>query len=73
MKDVAKKTNIYQSAQEVPMLRKALFNIIRQEQREVEDELEREERRSVPDSSRLVGLRQEMTSLRRELEHYQDV
>lgn len=55
------------------MLRKALFNIIRQEQREVEDELEREERRSVPDSSRLVGLRQEMTSLRRELEHYQDL
>ncbi|WP_199231792.1 hypothetical protein [Azospirillum sp. TSO35-2] len=55
------------------MLRKALFNIIRQEQREVEDELEREEQRPAPDVRRLVGLRQEATSLRRELEHFNDV
>jgi hypothetical protein len=63
----------YTSAQEVAMLRKALFNIIRQEQREVEGELEKEERRPAPDVGRLVGLKQEMTSLRRELEHFQDV
>ncbi len=55
------------------MLRKALFNIIRQEQREVEGELEKEERRPAPDVGRLVGLKQEMTSLCRELEHFQDV
>ncbi|CAO3437174.1 hypothetical protein [Azospirillum doebereinerae] len=55
------------------MLRKALFNIIRQEQRDIEDKLEKEERRSSPDAGRLVGLRQEVTSLRRELEHFQDV
>ncbi|MBP2231509.1 hypothetical protein [Azospirillum agricola] len=55
------------------MLRKALFNIIRQEQREVEDELEKEERCSTPDVGRLIGLRQEVSSLRRELEHFRDV
>jgi len=55
------------------MLRKALFNIIRQEQREIEDKLEQEERQSAPDVGRLVGLRQEATTLRRELEHFQDV
>lgn len=55
------------------MLRKALFNIIRQEQRDVEDELEKEERSSKPDTGRLVGLRREASSLRRELEHFQDV
>lgn len=55
------------------MLRKALFNIIRQEQREVEGELEREEQQPRPDARRLVGLRREATSLRRELEHFNDV
>ncbi|WP_168220504.1 hypothetical protein [Azospirillum thermophilum] len=55
------------------MLRKALFNIIRQEQREIEDKLEKEERSSTPDVARLVSLRQEVTSLRRELEHFHDV
>ncbi|WP_176581443.1 hypothetical protein [Azospirillum ramasamyi] len=55
------------------MLRKALFNIIRQEQLEVEGELEREEQQPKPDPRRIVGLRQEATSLRRELEHFRDV
>ncbi|WP_167543394.1 hypothetical protein [Azospirillum thiophilum] len=55
------------------MLRKALFNIIRQEQREVEDELEREEQQPRPDIGRIVGLQQEVTSLRRELEHFNEV
>lgn len=55
------------------MLTKALFNIIRQEQREVETELEREERRPAPDVRRIGVLRQQATSLRRELEHFPDV
>lgn len=55
------------------MLTKALFNIIRQEQREVEDELEREERRPAPDRGRIGVLRQQATSLRRELEHFPEV
>lgn len=55
------------------MLRKALFNIIRQEQREVEDELEKEERRPTPDIRRLAALRNEASDLGRELEHYRDV
>lgn len=54
------------------MLRKALFNIIRQEQREVEDELEKEERCPAPDVGKLVSLRREVSSLRRELEHFSD-
>lgn len=55
------------------MLTKALFNIIRQEQREVENELEREERRPAPDGMRIGVLRQQATSLRRELEHFSNV
>lgn len=55
------------------MLRKALFNIIRQEQREVEGELEKEERSLTPDVRRLVALKQEATNLSRELEHFRDV
>lgn len=55
------------------MLRKALFNIIRQEQQEVEGKLEKEERNPAPDVGRLVALKQEATSLRRELEHFRDV
>lgn len=55
------------------MLRKALFNIIRQEQREVEDELEKEEHRPSPDVRKLVSLRREASSLQRELEHFSDV
>lgn len=54
------------------MLRKALFNIIRQEQREAEDELEKEEQRASPDARRMTALRQEVQSLRRELEHYSE-
>jgi len=52
------------------MLRNALFNIIRQEQREIEDELEKEEHRPAPDIGRLAALRQQATNLRRELEHF---
>lgn len=54
------------------MLRKALFNIIRQEQRDVEDQLVEEERRPAPDVGRIVALRAEATDLRRELEHFPD-
>ena len=52
------------------MLRKALFNIIRQEQREVEDRLVEEERNPAPDVGRLVALRAQANNLRRELEHF---
>ncbi len=55
------------------MLRKALFNIIRQEQRDVEDELQKEERSPTPDVLRVVALQREATSLRRELEHFSDL
>ena len=55
------------------MLRNALFNIIRQEQREIEDELEKEERSTTPDAGRMVALKREVTDLRRELEHFRDV
>lgn len=55
------------------MLRVALFNIIRQEQRDVEDRLESECRRVVPDDDKLRELRAEAFSLRRELEHYADM
>lgn len=55
------------------MLRKALFNIIRQEQREVEDALEKEGRNPAPDVSKLVALQQQVSNLRRELEHFNDV
>lgn len=54
------------------MLRKALFNIIRREQREIEDKLQAEEHKPAPDTGRLATLRQEAVSLRRELEHYRD-
>ncbi len=52
------------------MLRKTLFNIIRQEHREVSDELEKEERRPSPDVGRLTALRQKASNLRREMEHF---
>lgn len=52
------------------MLRNALFAIIRQEQREIEDRLVEEERRPTPDVGRLVALRAQATNLRRELEHF---
>lgn len=55
------------------MLRKALFNIIRQEQRDVEDRLETECRRNDPDDLKLRELRAEAFALRRELEHYADM
>ena len=50
------------------MLRDALFSIIRQEERQLEDEIEAEQKRSAPDLQRLSVLRQEVTDLRRELE-----
>lgn len=52
------------------MLRNALFNIIRQEQREIEDRLEVEEHQTAPDTQRLNTLRQQAVSLRQELEHF---
>ncbi|WP_207455093.1 hypothetical protein [Azospirillum sp. SYSU D00513] len=55
------------------MLKEALFNIIQQEQREVEDELRKEQHSPSPDQSRLGTLRREATDLSRELEHFRDV
>ena len=50
------------------MLRDTLFTIIRQEQRQLEDQIAAEQKRPAPDTSRLTALRREATSLRRELE-----
>ncbi|HEY0836132.1 MAG TPA: hypothetical protein VGE72_19660 [Azospirillum sp.] len=47
-----------------------MFNIIRQERQEIEGELEKEEHRPAPDIGRLAALRQQATSLQRELEHF---
>lgn len=55
------------------MLRKVLFNIIRQEQREVEDRLEKEEHGPTPDQVRVAALRREAQNLGRELEHYAEM
>ena len=52
------------------MLRKALFNIIRQEQREIEDRLEVEQRNPSPDERRVSSLRRQVDNLRDELEHF---
>jgi len=54
------------------MLRNALFTIIRQEQRQLEDEIALEQKRPAPDMARLSDLRKEAVSLRRELEIYAD-
>jgi hypothetical protein len=54
------------------MLRNVLFNIIRQEQRQLEDQIALEQEQAAPDQRRLSRLRQEAFSLRRELEHYAD-
>ena len=52
------------------MLRKALFNIIRQEQRAVEDRLEVEASNPIPDERRVTSLRRLADNLREELEHF---
>ncbi|MBV5335677.1 hypothetical protein JZU48_01275 [bacterium] len=52
------------------MLRKALFNIIRQEQREILDRLVVEEHQPAPDQRRVTALRQQAVHLRQELEHF---
>jgi hypothetical protein len=52
------------------MLRKALFNIIRQEQRAVEDRLEVEASNPTPDERRVTSLRRQADNLREELEHF---
>lgn len=52
------------------MLRKALFNIIRQEQRAVEDRLEVEASNPTPDERRVTSLRRLADNLREELEHF---
>ena len=50
------------------MLRNALFSFIRQEERQLEDQIAAEQKRPTPDAARLTALRQEARSLRRELE-----
>lgn len=52
------------------MLKNVLFNIIRQEQRAVEERLKEEGRRPSPDIGKLSALRKEAMTLRRELEHF---
>lgn len=52
------------------MLRRALFNIIRQEHRDIEDRLVLEEKASSPDERRVSTLRHQADSLRQELEHF---
>jgi len=54
------------------MLRKALFNIIRLEQRQLEEQIAEEQKRPAPDVGRLTALRREEKSLRQELEQYAD-
>ncbi len=54
------------------MLRKALFNIIRLEQRQLEERIAEEQKRPAPDVSRLTALRREEGHLRRELEQCAD-
>ena len=54
------------------MLRSALFSIIRQEERQLEDEIAAEQKRPAPDLVRLSALHREAKSLRRELEIYAD-
>ena len=52
------------------MLRDTLFSIIRCEHRQLEDEIAEEQKRPAPNGERLMALRLEAKSLRRELEHY---
>ena len=52
------------------MLRRTLFNIIRQEHQELEDQIAEERRRPSPDSNRLRFLQQQECSLRREMESF---
>ena len=52
------------------MLKKVLFGIIRQEQLDLEGEIAKEQKRPTPDMTRICALRQEASSLRRELECY---
>lgn len=52
------------------MLRRALFNIIRQEHRDIEDKLELEAKAPAPDERRVSTLRHQADSLQQELEHF---
>lgn len=52
------------------MLRRALFNIIRQEHRDIEDKLELEAKAPSPDERRVSTLRHQADSLQQELEHF---
>lgn len=55
------------------MLRNALFGIIRQEHRQLEDAIAEEQKRPAPDLARLTAMRREETSLRRELGFYAEM
>ena len=52
------------------MLRRTLFNIIRQEHQHLEDQIAEEQRRPSPDGNRLKYLQQQEFSLRREMESF---
>lgn len=49
-------------------MKTTFINIIRQEERQLADEIDKEQRRPAPDSDRLSELEQEAHSLRRHLE-----
>lgn len=53
-------------------MKQALLNVLREEQRQLEDAIREEERRNPPDRERLAALRAEARSLRRQLDRYLD-
>ena len=54
------------------MLRRALFNIIRQEHDQLEDRIAQEQRQGPANDQHLSALRQEEQSLRREMELFSE-
>jgi len=52
------------------MLRRTLFNIIRLEHQQLEDQIAEEQRRPSPDGQRLSYLQAQENSLRREMESF---
>lgn len=53
-------------------MKRMLISILREEKVRAEEEIEQERRRAAPDRSRIAALRQEVSSLRRQLERIPD-
>lgn len=53
-------------------MKSALISILREEKLRLEEEIDQERRREPPDRSRIAALRQEASSLRRQLERIPD-